>query len=1056
MILSTKLQIPRVKGNILERERCTRMLQENTDQKLILINAGAGYGKTTLLSQFMAQTDLPCVFYHLEPGDSELAIFFSYLDAGFRRISPRFGRRMKTVLRMAAPATEHTDMIVGTFINEFVENATGDTIIVLDDYHNIDPSRQIDEALDYLLCHAPQNLHLIIATRQRPVFAMTRLKTHNELMEMTHHDLKFNRREIDQLFRRTHGISLDRHELRALEEHSEGWVTSLQLVLQTTGKDLSDRLRSHIPLPQQKIPGKWWSTYFNYFAQEIYEREPPEVQDFMVSISILEWLDHDVCNKITGRRNSGEILRYLEQKNAFVSSMPDGNYRFHNLFRDFLLSKWPDMESKKRTSLSAADHFRKKGQTAMAIPYYLEAGQHIRAARLIRETGDEMTNSGKSRTVVSYIEKLPPGAVQFDPALLMVYSYAQMSSGHPNGAIANLTKAIRLLKKQGDRSRKLAQAYYDLGSIYFNLGNLKTAKRWLIEALRTSPTKRALSNAAMLNSQGLIYSKAGGAKLKEAAGCFGQASGIVRRFPENNGLEVSIMNNWAMTDRKAGDLHTAYRKIVDAVHLLREEANFSPHFGTIFGNAVRLCVSTGNTTKVASILKLGLELSNKYNDTCSLAAIWCGYAAFYEELGDLNMSVEYLRKAVQVFERLHLNRMTSIVHKDLCRIYTKLGDLAKADESIADIRRLRKPGDDVDAVSIHIVEARLRLAQHKMFEAENLLADAVRLAKRYTMKYELFLALLERARLMHMNRRGTEVLKYLTRAARLSEDNAYDYSLSKFIKEHGWAIGSLMKVAETYTSTIIKHRKIAYHSVEVYLFGTPRVVVDGRTIEDRAWKTSKALKLFCYMCSRQHTMIPRDILIDALWKDASASSGARNLRKAMHHIRQALGTVIPHDESPVIYRNKKYQLAPDLSVWLDIAEFEDLMKRSKTRQDDREQCIAEAITLYQDGYAKGWYDDWVEAMRGYYARQYGEGIAALADVALRRRHFRECAALCQKLVAHDPYDETYRRKLWGALAELKRFNDVKKDFAELKRLLKQDLQTEPQRQTVDYYNRIVK
>ncbi|UCG29660.1 MAG: winged helix-turn-helix domain-containing protein [candidate division WOR-3 bacterium] len=1056
MILKTKIQAPQMKSTTVQRDRITTLLKNNIDKKLILINAGAGYGKTTALSQFIARADLPCVFYHLEPSDSELGLFFSYLTTGLKQLNSHFGRRMERILRTLTPATEHVDMVVGTFINEFVEHVPGDALIVLDDYHNIDPSHEIDKALNYLLQHAPENLHLIIATRLQPHFPMTNLKARDDVFVLTNDNLTFNYNEIEQLFKEIHGIVLESDEILALEEHSEGWVTSLQLILQAAGKGLGKKLKPGLPLLQQKDPSKWWSDYFNYFAQEIYQNEPVEVRDFMVSISILEWLDNNACNEITRRKNSGEILRYLEQKNAFVSRMPNGHYRFHNLFREFLTSKWRDTGLRRKTLLRAADHFRDKGQPGLAIPYYLEAGKHNQAARLIRKTGYQMTNSGKSRMVASHIERLPKNSVNTDPQLLMVYSYAQMSNGCPSEAITNLTKAIRLMKKQRKISKELAQAYYDLGSIHFNLGNFETAKRWLLNALRSSSTKRALSNAAMFNSLGLIYSKAGGRKLKDAIACFRKASRIVHRFSENKGLEASIINNWAMAERKSGNLHSARHRIANAVELLKKEANFSPQFGSIFFNAARLNILLGNADKSATILKRALELSQKYNDKCSLAIIWRGYALYYEDLGDLDTSMQHLQKAFSVFQDLHLNRMINLINKDFCRIYTALGRLTAAEQTIAEIWRLKKSRDDAEAVSIHTIEVKLRAAQNKLHDAEDLIARTIRLAKKYALKYELFVALLVQAKLIHINGSESDTLKALRQAVRLSEDNSYDYSLSKFMEEEQWVVGSLMTVADRYTSTVTKRWNISYHLLEVYLFGTPRLVVDGREIEAHAWKTSKALKLFCYLCSHHHKMISRDVLIDALWKNASPSSGARNLRKAIHHIRQALGTVITSQHNPVIYRNKRYQLAPDFSVRLDVEEFEELTRKSSIRHKECERYITKAINLYQDGYAKGWYDDWIETMRNYYDKKYEENLTLMADIALHRRNYRECVTWCRRLVAHNPYDEKYHERLWEVLSKLKKYNEVKKDFNELKRILQKDLKTSPQHQTVAFYESIVK
>ena len=710
MIVKTKLQIPQVKPNTIVRERLVSLLGDNIEKKLILINAGAGYGKTTLLSQFIAQVKTPSVFYHLETSDSEITIFLSYLTAGLRRIYPRFGRRTRTLLSALAYPHGRIDMIMGTFINEIVENISGELLITLDDYHNVDPSIGIDGVLNYFLSHAPANVHLIIATRQKPNLLMAHLKARNELFELTSDDLKFNRDEIDRLFKDIHGLSLEQEELNTLEEHSEGWITSLQLILQSPGFELSVSTKPRLPTPRAIEIRKSWSEYFNYFAQEIFNREPLRIQHFMINISILEWLNHDVCNKTAGIRNSGEILSHLEQKNAFITRMPDGNYRFHNLFKEFLISKWSNSRMKNTALLKAADYFRNTNQTSLAIPYYLEARHYKQTAALLRNVGYNMTNSGKAGIVASYIEQLPVKFVKQDAELLMIYSYALMCQGQPNEAISTMTKAIRLIKRQNKPSRKLAQAYYELGSIHFNLGNFKKAKRWLTSALEVSPAKRALSSAALLNSLGLIYSKEGGKKRTDAISCFRKASRIVRGFPENKGLAASIINNWAMAERKAGNLQTSLEKFLNAVELLKKEENFSPQFGSMFYNAVRLSLYLGETKEATATLKLGLSLCEKYNDKPSLALIWRGYGIYHEELGNLDTSIEYLNKAAAVFETLQLNRMISLVNKDFCRVYTAEGHLAEAEQSLAAIWKFKRQRDDADAVSVHITEGRLRIA----------------------------------------------------------------------------------------------------------------------------------------------------------------------------------------------------------------------------------------------------------------------------------------------------------------------------------------------------------
>lgn len=1059
IILKTKLQPPHIKPNIVQRNRLIEQLKNNVDKKLIMINAGAGYGKTTLLSQFITQITVPYVFYHLEATDSELAVFLAYLTSGLRKINPRFGSRTKKILKTLAYPNGFTDMIVGTFINEFVDTISGDVLIIADDYHTIDPSRQIDQALNYLFKHAPRNLHFIVATRQTPNFLLAQLQARNELFELSNEDLRFSRKEIQQLLQEMHGITLGTNDLKRLERHSEGWITSLQLILQSSGENIKGRITLHVPLPEMRDFREWWSEYFNYFAQEIYDRESAIVKTFMVSCSILEWLNQDVCKAITGRRDSKEILHHLESKNVFVSRMPDGNYRFHNLYKDFLISRWHNEKLMRKVVLKAAEYFRKKGHTEFATPYYLEAGHYRRAASIIRKVGYDMANNGKSSTVSTQVEKLPPSIVKSDSEILMILSYAQMLNGYPNDALKHITKAIRQIKKEPGQARKLARAYYDLGSIHFNLGNFKTARRWLTKALHTSPTKRDLSSAALQNSLGIIFSKVAGKRLVDAIECFTKASKIVRRLPENKGLEASIINNWAMTERKAGNLPSAYKRFITAVNSLRKEEDFSPQFGSIFYNTVRLSLYLGNTEKAMAILKLGLEYTEKYADRCSLALIWRGYAVYHEESGNLDMAKEYLRKAMTVFEEMRLKRMILLVNRDLCRINTKLELLAEAEQNLSAVWDVKKTRDDADAVSILITEAKLRIAQGKLHNAERLLSYTLKLSKNYGLDFERFLILIELAKVAHARARRIALESTLRKIVKMSSKKSYDYVLSRAMSKNQWMIDILIRSDRAYTLSVLKRWEIPYHIVETHIFGSPHIVVDGRKIKGGAWKTSKALKLSCYLCYSHGQMISRDILINALWKETSPRSGAKNLRKAVHHIRQAFESVIPAQDNPVLYKSKKYRLAPDFSVWIDTEAFEELTqqaKKAKRRHDECRQYLIKATRLYQDGIAEGWYDDWIEEIRGYYAKKYEECLMMMVDMLYQKKNYRECVSWCRKLVAHNCYDEEYHMKLWNVQAKLKKFNEIKKDFTGLKHVLRKELHTTPRPRTVEFYNRLIK
>ncbi|MBE0434124.1 hypothetical protein IBX73_11765, partial [candidate division WOR-3 bacterium] len=361
MILLSKLQPPEIRTKTLERERLIDALSRNLDKKVILLCAGAGYGKTTLLSHFLNRIGVPAVYYHLEPTDAEPAVFFSYLVAGFQKLNPPFGKKVAQLHHLLNQPQRYSELVSGTFINEVVESIKEDAYIILEDYHSLKPSAAIDNTLNYIFKNMPPNLHFIITSRSEPELYFALMRARDEFFDLTAQHLRFTKDEISRLFKDIYGIPLRARDLEAVEKYSEGWPVSLRLMIQSTqhlgGIASSEHARSTIAGYMRSQSG-----LFNYFAQEIYFQEPARVRRFLVECSLFDWLSPDLCDAATGRRNSRTLLAELARRNAFVFSIPEHGYRLHNVFRDFLFSKFEDAKRRRAICVRAADYLAKAGK----------------------------------------------------------------------------------------------------------------------------------------------------------------------------------------------------------------------------------------------------------------------------------------------------------------------------------------------------------------------------------------------------------------------------------------------------------------------------------------------------------------------------------------------------------------------------------------------------------------------------------------------------------------------------------------------------------------------
>ncbi len=1056
LVLLSKLQAPQLKTKTLHRKRLVDLLRMNLDKKVILIYAGAGYGKTTLLSQFLSSEDIPYVYYHLEKSDAEPVVFFSYLIAGIRQIEPTFGRRTENLSRFFNYPNRYLEIILSTFINELIEHIKDDLYIILEDYHALYPAEEMDKILAYVLDHLPPNLHFILTSRAAPPIALSQLRARNEIFEVESDHLKFTRDEIKSLFSKIYSISLKASELDWIEEHSEGWPTSLRLMLQSSNYVRAQKSSGYI----KKVLESYYhsqSNLFNYFAQEIFSQELKGTRQFLTDCSVLEWLTPELCNAVTRRLDSADILADLTTRNAFLFRISGMGYRFHNLFRDFLRSKLIDMQRERRIYRRAGDFYSSEDRLEEAVKFYLLAKEYDKAASTIEKIGAHLNSQGRSGMLCSYVEQIPKSLTLRRPLLLMNYARALIFIGRSDEAKDNCLRAIRMLRGKPKLRQKYAEALYELGGINLNQVKFSAAKRWYTKALSVCPKNSKLTRASIMNSIGSLYTAIGGKKLRDGITYFEKALRITQRNAFKD-LEASILNNWAMNEFKAGNLSVAYSKLVKTADLLK--TYFSPGCGAGFYNAAKTGLLLGYTQEARTILDSGAKTCSVYNDLWSMAKIWEGYTLLYQELEDTKKAKQYIIKALGIYEKLGIVRLIISALTEMCKIDIKAGELADAERNLSKAWVLQTSRDDIEAIPLLLVEARLRTIQNKLTDAENVLTLALKLAQKFEHYMYLFSAYVELGKVFYLQGRIEETLTVLKSAVVISRSKGYDYLLLREFQQKKWLlrITTRENIEKSYVMSLVKKAKLEVHWVDAFLFGIPRVIVDDHEVPDTAWKTVKAKKLFFYLLLHKAEKVNQDTLIDALWQNASYKSGSDSLRKALQHVRTIFKSNITTKGDVFVRGKGLYQISPQITIKLDAEEFQQTVKKiKKLREQNKEyeRELKRAISLYKDGFALGWYDSWVEEMRRYYQNLYEDCLIMTADLCSDKKEYKEAIIWYKKLVSLNFYNEEYHRRLMSAYSKIGMHKEIVEDFEQLRKVLKKELDAEPQRETVALYKSLI-
>jgi LuxR family maltose regulon positive regulatory protein len=432
-ILTTKLFIPPLCSELVSRPRLIDGMKGIENRKLLLISAPAGFGKTTLVSEWIGSSGSPVAWISLDAGDSDPLRFLTYLISALQTILPGVGENIKRMLRSPQPLAP--DLLLSNLINEIVKTSEN-IFLVLDDFHVIEDP-QVDRALTFLIENLPPNLHLIITTREDPQLPLARLRAHNQLAELREADLRFSSAEAASFLNEIMDLDLSEAQIAALESRTEGWIAGLQLAgLSMQGHHDKNGFIESFTGSHQFI--------MDYLLEEVLENQPEHVQDFLLKTSILDHLSGSLCDAVLADPSiSGqETLEYLAQANLFLIPLDHTRqwYRYHHLFADLLhqrlQEKWGSSQGKKGNLISelhlrASYWFEENGLVLKAFDHAVKANDIDRAECLMEGNGMPLQYRGIVAPILNWLKSLSEETMNARPSLRVAYASTLTMLGKP-------------------------------------------------------------------------------------------------------------------------------------------------------------------------------------------------------------------------------------------------------------------------------------------------------------------------------------------------------------------------------------------------------------------------------------------------------------------------------------------------------------------------------------------------------------------------------------------------------------------------------------------------
>jgi ATP/maltotriose-dependent transcriptional regulator MalT/DNA-binding SARP family transcriptional activator len=1063
-------------ANILERERLISRLGAWDDKKLVIIHAQAGQGKSTLAAAYAASLPAPAIWYAMDTGDNDPAVFLSSLGQALQSALPDQFPKIPPLPRSRC-GYRSSDPALCAWVRQLFDNLSRSCLIVFDDYHGTADTPALRSILKALFESTPASTRFLLLSRTRPELDIAKLRARRSVAELRGNDLKFSDAEVQELFGAVFGMPLAASEAAAVNRTAEGWPAGLVL-LHGFFANLSgnDRLSALTGQPRTEFRAH----IFDYLAEEVFSRLPPGLQDFLLHTAVTDRLTAPLMAALTGlpeqapegRPSVASRVRELATRNLFVSSIDaDGSViRYHALFREFLLKTFQAQRSsgevRKHYAL-AARYFKAAGDPVRAVDLWLESGQADNAVREIESCAQHLVALGRTQTLLRWMHTLPKAAsdrpwLLFARAVacryiapheaLKLYERAykgfcrdrcvpgQMLSlsgiieacFHTGGDFARMGRAAALahalLGRSGRGSQEAkARLLLAIGMAWFFIGRLgqgSDALRQALELFRKQGNHFYHITSAIYLIPCALYQ--GDFPLaREAVKKGFEASDVI---PEETGGRAALFLTRAMTSLFEGNFSEAQ----DCIDRCRDLADSHALESIGF-----LSLDIGGWLKIAQGDHRGAE----------------------RLLAECKRKGEETSNAFFTASAAHLLAITHLFQGRL--------DRAKK-ESDAALAIQRRSGSRLFHGVYLIASGAIHMKLGKAAEAERELTAALRILRQCRAVQQEANAHLLLASMNLRRKREAAARKHLSAGFGIGEERGFTYyALLKQEELSSLAAAAIDRDIEPdYCRRLIAGpaAQQANPGVRIYCLGEFRVIRNGVVINDGEWKSRLAKTLVKLLAVRGGQKLTRDEVAETLWPDADAARKPLLLNSLLHRTRKVLEPDGPatRGDSCVIQNGGLLTLNPR-KVWTDVHEFSTLHAAARQKRASRDQDTGKTLALYDQAFGLyqgdilpgDLFHDWAQGHREHIRKIHSEMLTHAASLTEAQEDRNRTFTYYERMFSLDPCNEMACRWLMAwHLAEGQR-SDAVRLFERCQLALRKELDIEPDDQTRRLYRSII-
>jgi ATP/maltotriose-dependent transcriptional regulator MalT len=1071
-VLLTKITPPKLSGRILVRSRIQRALLESLDYRLTLVQAGAGYGKSTALATIIPNHH-PVFWYQVSEEDADPFVFLQYLCHAVQRALPDIqGLPIPAVESWnSLTPTRYPRLIVDQLLNVLSETLREPALLILDDAQLIAHNQDIILILDRLISLAPHALHILVVSRGSiKLPSLYRWKSKGEVRILDQADLAFSKEEIGLLFAQKYGYELTPDEIEALHTTTEGWAITLQLIWQNLRTGAMASIEEALSKQRTSLDG-----LFEVLAHEVFEQQPDDIRGFLLETAILRSMSPADCDILRDSHDSQAMLAYLRRQELFVVEHADGTLRYHPIFQSFLRSRMQAMyplDHLRRLHQRLAEYYRQQSEFDGAIYHALQASHFPTAAELLEQYAEQLILSGRPDTLANYLDALPPETFPKHPMLVFYQGeLARLRSRFPE-ALGWYQQAENLWRKQGNTG-EVSRSLRGQARVYLDTVNPSKAEELLQQALRLSDGTADREAHSRLYEL-LAENRLNAGKPDEAEALRTQAEELRTEGPSDSQLYFRVL----LRTGRFSELRQQLEQ--------RAEAEVE--------NPPRMPRAHRETRLLLSLLyafqgEADLALQNAQEGTLRGQQMHSPFvtAVGYMRQGHAQSLTadrfhqddarDLYNKTIELSRQLAVPRLRVEAHWGLCRLFGFHGDLDQAyGHAHAGLKLAEQAGDEWVASLLCCTMAASLILAARYEMAQSWIQRAVRGFAECSDIFGTTVARLWLALSLHRQNDSEKLASLLPEVLYSCQQNKYAFLFTRgtllgvpsarmlvplliTARDHGWQGDYAAELlAELGLPGIISHPG---YRLRVFTMGTFEVFQGRELIAPNSWRREKSRQLFQLLVTFKSNPLDREQILEYLWPDQDPTASRRSFKVTLSTLYSALEPDRePGSDSAFILRQGSiYGLRPEADLWIDSQEMKDTLQQAealhKSNPTAALQLYEQALELYQGEYLPdARYETWAAGEREHLAALYLHAADVLASLYLDQQAYAEVIDRCQRILSQDNCWERAYRYLMQAYHRLGDSGQLARTYQRCVDTLRLELDVDPSIETRALYNRL--